>query len=111
MKTGLGVDCTDRNKVRTKILANVDGSRFWKWDCTNIGALRRGFILNAINGGLVKPCCFLYRQCWEYAIKLCKGLAVQYEEQTFDFIQLSQILVRYTRFSVDRKQFENVAFR
>lgn len=37
-------------------------------------------------------------KCWEYAIKLCKGLAVQYEEQTFDFIQLSLILIKQAKF-------------
>nr|XP_058959333.1 dedicator of cytokinesis protein 1-like [Pocillopora verrucosa] len=37
-------------------------------------------------------------KCWEYAIKLCKEIAILYEEQTFDFIQLSQILIKQAKF-------------
>lgn len=37
-------------------------------------------------------------KCWEYAIKLCKDLATQYEYELFDFIQLSQILVKQAGF-------------
>ena len=47
-------------------------------------------------------------QCWEYAIKLCKELANQYEKETFDFIQLSQILVR--RWIFHHLNRENVFF-
>ncbi|XP_073238831.1 dedicator of cytokinesis protein 1-like [Porites lutea] len=37
-------------------------------------------------------------KCWEYAIKLCKDLANQYEYDTFDFIQLSKILEKQAGF-------------
>lgn len=37
-------------------------------------------------------------KCWEYAIKLCRDLAEQYEMETFDFIQLSQILIKQAGF-------------
>ena len=39
-------------------------------------------------------CVVFLSQCWEYAIKRCRDLSEQYEKETFDFIQLSQILVR-----------------
>ena len=32
-------------------------------------------------------------QMWEAGIKLCKTLALQYETETFNYIQLSEILV------------------
>jgi len=31
---------------------------------------------------------------WEMGIELCKELAMQYETETFDYLQLSSILVR-----------------
>ena len=61
--------------------------------------LLRKFLGNSLESFLEDPvaavtrACLLYLQCWEYAIKLCKTLAEQYEYGTFDFIQLSQILV------------------
>ena len=35
----------------------------------------------------------LYLQMWEAGIELCKVLAEQYESETFNYIQLSEILV------------------
>lgn len=37
-------------------------------------------------------------KCWEYAIKRCRDLSEQYEKETFDFIQLSQILIKQAGF-------------
>jgi len=31
---------------------------------------------------------------WEMGIELCKELSMQYETETFDYMQLSKILVR-----------------
>lgn len=39
---------------------------------------------------------------WEYGISRCKELAVQYETETYDYIQLSEILEKQARF------FENI---
>eukprot|EP00795_Rhopilema_esculentum_P012407 gene12407-3070_t len=39
---------------------------------------------------------------WEYGIRLCKELATQYETETYDYVQLSEILERQAKF------FENI---
>ena len=40
---------------------------------------------------------------WEMGIELCKELAMQYETETFDYLQLSNILVRQRHlFDIDR---------
>lgn len=36
-------------------------------------------------------------QAWEEAIKYCKELAVQYENETFQYMELSEVLVRLLR--------------
>jgi hypothetical protein len=43
---------------------------------------------------ITKNHCFCF-QLWESAIRVCKTLIHEYETEAFDFIKLSEMLVRY----------------